>query len=173
MTDSTGTPTIEGTLHSRVGKGVVRMNCRFATGIYDLWSALTDPQRLAQWYGRVQGEFRVGGEITAFVTASGWDGRGRIEVCAPPEQLRVTMSEDEGPEQVVTAELGADGDGTTLVVEVCGMPLDFVWAYGAGWQVHVEDLGAHLAGKDRENSDTRWNELEVIYREMAVSPLEL
>lgn len=172
MTESPGSATIEGTLHSGAGKGVVRMSCRYATGIDDLWSALTDPKRLAHWYGKVQGELRVGGEFTAFVAASGWDGRGQIEECVPPRRLRVTMSEEKGPEQVVTTELAADGGRTTLVLEVRGMPLDLVWAYGAGWQVHLEDLGAHLAGQDRANSDARWNELEVIYREMEVLPLE-
>jgi uncharacterized protein YndB with AHSA1/START domain len=172
MTASPGGATIEGTLHSGGGKGVVRMKCRYATGIDDLWSALTDPQRLAHWYGKVQGELRIGGEFTAFVTASGWDGHGRIEVCVPPRQLRVSISEEEGPEELVMAELATDGDCTTLAIEVRGMPLDLVWAYGAGWQVHAEDLGSHLAGQDRANSDTRWNELEVIYREMAVVPLE-
>ena len=93
-------------------------------------------------------------------------------MCVPPRQLRVTISEEEGPEEVVTAELAADGDRTTLELEVRGMPLDLVWAYGAGWHVHLEDLGAHLAGQDRANSDTRWNELEAIYREMAVVPLK-
>jgi uncharacterized protein YndB with AHSA1/START domain len=171
MTESPGAPTIEGTLHSGGGKGAVRMKCRYTTGIDDLWSALTDPKRLAHWYGKVQGELRVGGEFTAYVTASGWDGRGRIEECVPPRQLRLTVSEEDGPEEVVTAALAADGDGTTLALEVRGMPLDLVWAYGAGWQVHLEDLGAHIAGQDRASSDTRWNELEVIYREMAVVPL--
>ena len=166
-----GGASIEGTLHSDGGKGVVRMKCRFETGIDDLWSALTDPERLAHWYGKVEGELRVGGEFTAFVTASGWDGRGRVDVCAPSRKLRVTMSEEDGPEGVVSATLSVDGDSTTLELEVRGMPLDLVWAYGAGWQVHVEDLGTYLSGQDRTNSDTRWNELEAVYREMAVVPL--
>jgi uncharacterized protein YndB with AHSA1/START domain len=41
---------ILGSLRSADGKGVVRMQDRFDTGIADLWSALTDPSRLARWY---------------------------------------------------------------------------------------------------------------------------
>ena len=82
MTENRGA-TIEGTLHSVGGKGVVRMKARCETDIDDLWSALTDPRRLAHWYAKVDGDLRVGGEFTATVFGSGWDGRGRIEMCAP------------------------------------------------------------------------------------------
>jgi uncharacterized protein YndB with AHSA1/START domain len=167
---------IEGTLHSLGGTGVVRMKSRYETDIDDLWSALTDPERLARWYGRVDGDFRVGGELTATVFGSGWDGRGRIDVCVPPRKLEVTMWEEEDAKHVVAAELVADGDDTILVIERRGVPLDLLWAYGSGWQTHVEDLGAHLAGQERADwpagSDRRFDELAPSYREMTVVPLE-
>ena len=40
---------IVGTLRIADGKGVVRTEDRFDTDIDDLWSALTDPGRLARW----------------------------------------------------------------------------------------------------------------------------
>ena len=172
MTENPGAA-IEGTLHSAGGKGVVRMKARYETDIDDLWSALTDPQRLASWYGKVEGDLRVGGDFTATVTTgSQWDGRGRIDVCVPPRRLHATMFEEEGAETVVTAELVADGDHTNLVYELCGVPLDQLYAYGAGEQAHLEDLAAHLAGQDCADWPTRWNELAPSYREMAVVPLE-
>jgi uncharacterized protein YndB with AHSA1/START domain len=166
---------IEGTMHSVDGKGLVRLKSRYETGIDDLWSALTDPLRIARWYGRVEGDFRSGGEFTAYVHGSQWEGRGRIDVCDPPRQLRVTTSEEGGPAAVVTAELVADGSGTVLIIEVSGMPLGKVFAYAAGWQVHVEDLSAHLSGQDCADFGTtwraRWDELARSYREMTVVPL--
>ena len=36
------------------------------------------------------------------------------------------------------------------------MPLDLLAAYGAGIQVHVEDLAAHIAGRERCDADARW-----------------
>lgn len=108
--------------------------------------------------------------------ASGWDGRGRIDVCLPPRRLEVTQWEEEGSEAGVTAELVADGDGTILVIETRGIPADLLWAYGCGWQTHVEDLGTHLTGQERAdwpNSwGTRFDELTPFYREMEVVPLE-
>jgi len=40
-------------------------------------------------------------------------------------------------------------------------------AYGAGIQVHVEDLAAHVAGRERCDSDARWDELEPAYEDLA------
>ena len=169
-------PTVEGTLHSLDGMGVVRMKSRYATDINDLWSAITEPQRLARWYGKVDGDLRVGGEFTATVFGSGWDGRGRIDECVPPRKLEVTEWEEEGSEAGVTAELVTDGDATILVIERRAIPLDLLWAYGCGWQTHVEDLGAHLARQERadwpSSWGTRFDELAPFYRGMAVVPVE-
>lgn len=174
MTESQS-PTIEGTLHSADGKGVVRMKVGYAASIDDVWSALTTPPRLARWYGTIEGDLRVGGEFTAFIPASGWDGRGRIDACDPPRRLRVTMWEEQDAKQVIEAELIADHGHTTLLFEKREIPMDLPWAFGAGWHAHFEDLAAHLEGRDRTDLAARWNarfdELESSYREMAVVPL--
>jgi uncharacterized protein YndB with AHSA1/START domain len=175
MTENSAT-SIESTLHSRDGKGIVRMKSRYETGIEDLWSAITEPERLARWYGKVEGDFRVGGEFTALVSGSQWEGRGRIDVCNPPRNLEVTMWEEGGTESVVAAELVADGEDTVLVIERRDVPLDKLYAYGAGWQVHVEDLVSYLAGREPVEFGTawlaRWDKLAPSYRAMTVVPLE-
>ena len=51
---------ILGRLRSADGKGAVRMEDRFDTDIGDLWSAITDPARVARWLGEVAGDFRPG-----------------------------------------------------------------------------------------------------------------
>ena len=50
---------ILGSLRSADGKGVVRMEDRFDTDIDEVWAALTDPTRLAHWYGEVEGDLRL------------------------------------------------------------------------------------------------------------------
>jgi uncharacterized protein YndB with AHSA1/START domain len=175
MTDNPGAG-IEGTLHSVGGRGLVRMKSRYETDIDDLWSAITDPQRVARWYGKVKGDLHEGGRFTATAFGSGWEGRGRIDMCLPPRKLEVTMWEEEGAEFVLAAELVADGGDTVLVIERRGIPLDKLYAYGAGWQTHVEDLAAYLGGHERAGwpatFGSRWDELGPYYREMAVVPLE-
>ena len=40
------------------GVGVIRMEDRYDTTPDDLWSALTDPRRLARWVADVEGDLR-------------------------------------------------------------------------------------------------------------------
>jgi uncharacterized protein YndB with AHSA1/START domain len=161
---------ILGSLRSAEGKGIVRMEDRFDTHVDDLWSALTDPRRLARWLGEVEGDLRLAGEFRARFFASGWEGTGRVEVCQPPHRLLVLTKQPNTPsEQVIEATLTADGDGTILVWEERGMPVDLVAAYGAGVQVHVEDLAAYLAGRERCDADARFDELFPAYRELAAN----
>jgi uncharacterized protein YndB with AHSA1/START domain len=159
---------ILGRLGTADGKGVVRMEDRFDTGIDDLWSALTDPGRLARWYGEVEGDLRLGGEFRARVHASGWEGTGRVEACEPPRHLLVAVKENDEPdEQVIEATLTAAGDQTILVLEERGMPLEHLAGYGSGVQVHIEDLAAHIAGRERCDAGVRWGELMPAYEDLA------
>ena len=64
--------------------------------------------------------------------------------------------------------LTAEGDRTRLVLEERGLPLDHLPDYGAGWQVHVEDLAAHLAGEEACDMAARWQELVPSYRDVVV-----
>jgi hypothetical protein len=89
-----------------------------------------------------------------------------VEACEPPRRLVVTTREsDEFYQQGIGAPpfdktievtLTADGDQTILVIEVQGVPLDKIAFYGAGWQIHAEDLAAHLAGRERGDAEARW-----------------
>lgn len=160
---------ILGSLRSEEDKGVVRMEDRLDTDIDDVWSALTDPSRLARWYGEVEGDLRLGGEYRARLFASGWEGTGRVESCEPPHRLVVRTKETDGPdERVIEAMLTADADQTIVVWEARGFPLDMLSAYGAGVQIHVEDLADHLAGRERrEDAEARWDELHPAYQDLA------
>ena len=169
MTSSAeGSGRILGSLRSADGKGVVRVQDRFDTDINDLWSALTDSGRLARWMGEVAGDLRLGGEFRARFYASGWEGTGRVAECEPPRRLLLqTMEPGQVDEHVIEVTLAADGDQTVLVWEERGMPLDHLAAYGAGIQVHVEDLAAYLGGRDRCDASARWNELLPGYQDLA------
>ena len=154
------------TLRVADGVGVVRIEDRLHAAIDEVWSALTDPSRLAQWYGDVDGDLRAGGEFRAHVHASGWEGTGRITECEPPHRFATVSQEPGRPEALHTVTLAPDGDRTIIVYENLSVPVNLLWAYGVGEQIHVEDLGEHLAGRER-NADSRWAELEPAYREAA------
>ena len=178
MTSNTPAGTrILGSLRSADGKGAVRIEDRYDTDIDDLWSALTDPRRLARWYGQVEGDLRPGGEFRLHVEGADIDATGRVEACDPPRRLLLTNRETDESylrgkgvppfDEAIEATLTADGDQTVLVIEVRGMPLDRVAFYGAGWQIHAENLAAYLAGRERGDSEARWGELVPPYQDLA------
>lgn len=170
---------ILGDLRSADGAGVVRIEDRYDTTIDDLWDALTDPARLARWYGQVEGDLRPGGEFRTFIAAADIEGTGRVEACEPPRRLLVRTRETEESyrrgqgvppfDEDIEATLTADGDQTILAIEVRGMPLDKIASYGAGWQIHSENLAAHLAGRAPGDDEARWVELVPAYQDLAAS----
>jgi uncharacterized protein YndB with AHSA1/START domain len=172
-------PGILGSLRSAGGKGVVRIEDRFNTDVDDLWSALTDPARLARWHGQAQGDLRPGGEFRVYLEADDVESTGRVEACEPPRRLLVTTRETDESyrkgqgvppfDQVTEVTLTADGDQAILVIEVQGMPLDKIAFYGAGWQIHAENLAAYLAGREPGDTEARWAELVPAYQELAAS----
>jgi uncharacterized protein YndB with AHSA1/START domain len=168
-----------GRLRSADGAGVVRIEDRYDTDVDDLWSAVTQPERLARWWGRVSGDLRPGGEIRLFVEAAGLESTGRVETCEPPRRFRVTSREsaeswaagspDAPPpfDTVFDVTLTPAGDQTVLVIEISGLPLDKVAFYGAGWQIHAENLAGYVTGNERGDPEARWAALVPPYQELA------
>ena len=156
-----------GTLLAADGTGIVRLEDRFHTDIDDLWSALTEPDRLARWLGEVEGDLRQGGAFRARYFASEWEGTGRVEVCEPPQRLLILTKSGDQPERTFEVTLTADGDDTVLVIEHRGVPLEHIAAYGAGDQIHIEDLASYLAGRERCDARVRWEELHPTYQQLA------
>ena len=73
MSERTGSIRPMGSLRTTEGKAVVRMEDRFQTDVDDMWSAITEPERLARWIAQVDGDLRLGGVFRASFT-SGWEG---------------------------------------------------------------------------------------------------
>jgi uncharacterized protein YndB with AHSA1/START domain len=169
----TGNASVLGSLRSVDGEGVVRMEARLDTGIDDLWAAITDPERLARWYGGVEGELSEGGEFRVRIALSG-ERTGCVEACEPPRRLQLTMRDPDRqpgqPEQTVNeAQLSSEGVRTRLVWEVRGLPVNLLPAYGAGIQIHVEHLADYISGRELRDVEARWNELFSAYEALGVS----
>lgn len=168
-----GVDRILGRLRLANGKGVVRMEDRFDTDVGNLWSALSDPRRLARWIGEVDGDLRVGGDFHARFF-DGWEGTVRVEACDPPKRLLLSMR-DANPqpgqpgETVIEAWLTKDGARAILVAEERSLPPDLLAAYWAGVQCHFENLAAHITGRERAEGEARWEELFPAYQELAAS----
>jgi uncharacterized protein YndB with AHSA1/START domain len=157
-------------LGSADGFGVVRIEARLDAAPDLVWAALTKVEQLAKWYGEVDGELRVGGDYRARVHASEWEGTGHVKECEPPRRFLVTSSESADlSEKSTEVTLSREGDQAVLLVEQRGLPLALAWAFGAGLQIHVEDLAAHVGGGGRVDAKTRFGELEPAYKSLATS----
>jgi uncharacterized protein YndB with AHSA1/START domain len=149
-------------------RGTVRMVDIFDCEPAELWSALTDPERLARWVAEVDGDLRVGGLVSAVFT-SGWAGTLRVEACDAPRRLLVIS--DPGPDEtVIEALIEPDGPRSRLTIEERGHAAGELAVHGAGWQAHVEDLGHHLAGREPSDWSARWRELAPLYEGMPGAP---
>jgi uncharacterized protein YndB with AHSA1/START domain len=164
---------ILGTLRAEDGEGVVRMEDRFDTSVDDLWSALTEPDRLAGWFGEVEGVLGHGREFRVRIADAG-EATGRVDAYEPPQRLVLTMRDADPqpgqPEQtVIEARLTADGEQTILVWEERGMPVNLLAAYGAGIQIHIEHLADYISGRELRDAEALWGELFPAYEALGIS----
>ena len=151
------------TVRPEAGGAVVHVEDVYDTSVADLWSAISEPDRLARWLAVVSGDLRVGGTLRMRFTSS-WEGTGEVLVCDAPHHLVVASREEDGSETVIEARISPEGERARLVVEERGLPTD-ASDYAAGWQVHLEDLGAALAGRETSDWSARWRQLIPSYRQ--------
>ncbi|GIH29395.1 activator of HSP90 ATPase [Acrocarpospora phusangensis] len=115
----------------------------YDTGIEKVWGALTDPDRLRQWFLPVSGEFRVGGRFQVEGNAG-----GEILRCEPPKLLLVTYGHETS---LVEVRLAGDSHGTTLELDhtvpvaLAGGVVGALYV-APGWDGVVMGLGRYLAG---------------------------
>jgi uncharacterized protein YndB with AHSA1/START domain len=134
----------------------------YATGIDDLWQAITTPERLARWMVDLTGEFRLGGTwaVVPEGDAPSW-ATGAVTACDAPRSFTTTWhAVEEDPTEVVVTLEEVEG-GTRMRLVHTGIRSIF---YGAGWQTYLERLAAHVAGEDLAHEwDARFAELSPEY----------
>lgn len=153
----------------------VHFERRYDTGATDLWSAISDPGRLARWFARVEGDLRVGGSFLIVFDEDDPDQRtrGRIQVCTPPKRLEVTWEFEGEADSVLAVELRPEGATTWLVLDHHRLPRPAAAGYGAGWHLHLDALEADLRGLDPPSWEERYPVLLPVYRNSAVAASDL
>ena len=132
---------------TEVADGVqVRFRRSWPDPIEDVWSALTEPDRTARWFGSYDGERRVGGAGTLTMThEEGSTGEPmRIDECDPPHRLVVRWES----EQAWRIELDlAEEQGRTVLVFTQVFPAGTdAGDYVLGWHWYLDKLGAEVTG---------------------------
>jgi uncharacterized protein YndB with AHSA1/START domain len=128
----------------------------------ELWSALTDPDRLARWLAKAQVDAGAGGAVRlAFDDAA---TEGRVLTWDEPHVLEYEWRFTGEDESVVRFELHPQEFGTLLVLDHRRLGRSGGTGYAAGWHAHLEALAGELELADWHR---RWEELIPVYRAQA------
>lgn len=114
--------------------------------VEEVWSALTEPERLARWIGRWSGDPATG--RVEFVMAEDEGSTPQnvtILDCRPPTRLVVDLPSPDGMWRL-SANLRVDGTVTTLTfTHRLAEPYD-ASSVGPGWHFYLDRLGAVVTG---------------------------
>jgi uncharacterized protein YndB with AHSA1/START domain len=114
--------------------------------IEDVWSALTEPERLLRWIGSFDGERTPGGEGTFTMTheAEPIGEAMRIVECRPPTRLVVEWLSEEGWR--VELDLAREGDRTVLLFRQWFAAGTDVVDFAMGWHWYLDKFSAEVGG---------------------------
>lgn len=118
----------------------------YDTTIEDLWSALTDAERIPRWFLPVSGDLAPGGRFQLEGNAG-----GEVLSCEPPERFEITW-EYGGATSWVTVLLREESpEQTSLELRHTAHVPDDLWeeygpgATGVGWDLALMGLALHLS----------------------------
>lgn len=129
----------------------------------ELWHACTDRERLARWFGRVEGPMRVGGELT-IEAGLPHPITCRLRACEEEKRLLITWcyaGDPVDPPDEVEVRFSAEGDGATLEIEHrSGVLYPWVNGVGSGWESWIWGLERVLQGEQdvRHGSPEEWSQ---------------
>ncbi len=140
---------------------------RYDHPIEDVWSALTESDRLARWFGSYDGTGSVGGTVTLTLTADedagGEPSTVHIIECDPPRRLVVDLPETQTRSWRIALTL-SERAGTTMLLFEQTVPPDMSTAdVGPGWHWYLDRLGASLAGSPMPDWDDYYPALVSVY----------
>jgi uncharacterized protein YndB with AHSA1/START domain len=148
----------------RIGAGEAHsaiMRRVYSAPIDEVWSAITDPERINRFFLPVSGDLREGGRFSIEMNAD-----GEILKCDAPHLLRLTWSfQDAVPDEVEIRLTEVEG-GTQLELEHASVRDVFVssdpktgdYGVGAGWEPPLKYLAKYLAGELPNKPSLEWYE---------------
>lgn len=117
----------------------------YDAAIADVWSALTEPNRMKRWFLPISGDLRAGGDFQLEGNAG-----GDIIACEPPHLLKVTFG---GPTSLVELRLSPETEDRTSLQLEHTVPIEFAQSgagalfVGPGWDGGFVALDLYLRGE--------------------------
>ena len=162
---------VPGVLRVDGERRAVRFERRYDATPAEVWSALTEPERLARWLADAELDLRVAGEYVLRFSGEdqGRTTRGEVVAIEPERLLELTWLSPGEEDTVLRFELRPDDEGTILVLDHRGLPVEAAPGYGGGWQAHLEALEAHLRAESQPDWWGRYKELRPLYEAQEAS----
>ncbi|TWP36244.1 SRPBCC family protein [Leekyejoonella antrihumi] len=135
---------------------------RFRTTPADLWEAITDPERLSRWFGRLDTAVpqRVGDRFGIHLGDDEDHAVGVITACRPPEHLAYEWAWQGERTSLVDVTLTAGDGHTTLLLTHRLTERDHAVEYGGGWEELLGSLANQLSPATRSDHDAATTEAE-------------
>ena len=114
--------------------------------VEDVWSGLTEPDRVARWFGRWTGD-PASGTVELLMTeeAAATPEAVTIVECEPPTRLVVDLPSPDGTWHVSATLHQRDGGTLLRFVQRLTEPYD-ASNIGPGWHFYLDRLGAVVTG---------------------------
>jgi uncharacterized protein YndB with AHSA1/START domain len=126
------------------GRYILRYERRLQHPIEKVWAALTEPDRMEEWWARAEVELAEGGRARLEWLNGDAVAEGRISRLEPPH----TIEFDTDIHGRLLWELQPDGDATRLTLTVTAeLPDDHLASVRAGWHSHLDFLEDALDGR--------------------------
>jgi uncharacterized protein YndB with AHSA1/START domain len=136
--------------------------------IEEVWSAITDPEQRADWFGATVVDGRTGGTIEMVaegppVSREQRTIKGRILVWDPPRVFEHEWNQPLVEKSIVRYELAAEGDATILTFTHRGLSLPNAQGYISGTHAFLDRLAAQLHGAELPDWRQRFAEVQQTY----------
>jgi uncharacterized protein YndB with AHSA1/START domain len=147
---------------TRSGDGVeIHFDLHLRHPVSEVWAALTDGARLAEWLGTGSVDARVGGRVS--FKSEGESIEGDVIEARQPSSLAYRMSGPQGQAGVARWTLTEEGLGTHLALAHQMPSGGSAVERAAGWHAHLELLSAALDDLPSNWSKDRWTTLRDYY----------
>ncbi len=133
-----------------------------------VWSALSDPAQLSEWFGDVKLEPREGGAIVVeagppHIPVEVRRSIGTILVWEPPTTLEYEWKQAIVEESTLRFDLRPEGDGTVLKLTHRWLSVRNAKGFAPGWHAYLDRLGAHLDRAPIPDWSQRFGEMQPSY----------
>lgn len=117
----------------------------FSFDIETVWSAITDPKKLAIWFTDIELDFKEGGEIMIqFRDADKTKSFGKILRIDKPRLFEYAWEEE-----LATWQLFPEGKNTRLVFTYSKLPDSYATSVASGWHILLDQLDTVLNGRTK------------------------